>query len=178
MLNCDEIDPLQLDQFLHRCFPEQKADSLKCHGFWRHKGNNNRFVVVSESGEFAGYFGIILIDVVVKKAVHTVAIWWIDLFVLPEYRGHGVQSITDDTIRKLSDLFLGFPNHIAAKIHKKHGWGVRNDLQIRMLPLIPLQVPHLNRFTGIRRIILKFAALLLSPLATIYKRVIIYKKSN
>ncbi len=55
------------------------------------------------------------------------AAWWVDLVVDPDHRGRGLQRAFDEKVRAAAPLIVGFPNTLAAVIHRKHGWGVRED---------------------------------------------------
>jgi hypothetical protein len=95
-----------------------------------------------------------------------------DLFVPPKERGRGLQRVTDDFARSLPGLHLGFPNHLAAKIHHGHGWGVRDDLAVMMLPLRPLHLPQLKNLHGVRSLLAGAAAAALLPAVALARRAV------
>ncbi len=59
---------------------------------------------------------------------------------------------------------MGFSNEVAAKIHRKHNWGVRNDVEDRTILLRPTPVqPHPQGPRPARGSCLRTAATLISP---------------
>jgi hypothetical protein len=65
----------------------------------------------------------------------------------------------------MEELKLGFPNSVAAQIHRKHGWRVREDMRVLMLPLRPLSVKKVRTAHGLRGSLLRGGALVASPFA-------------
>lgn len=159
----DQVDSSKLDEFLSRLYPPSKSKFLQDHGFWWHQGDENRWVLMADD-ELAGYCAIIPTRVKFEGDVVD-AIWWVDLIVAPEFRGRGLQTHFDDKIRGMSVLKLGFPNELAAKIHRKHGWGVREDFRTLLLPLQPTKVNSVRSAKGPVRFLLRAAAFGLIPLA-------------
>ena len=76
------------------------------------------------------------------------ALWWTDLVVAPEFRGRGLRTLMDREVRSRTDLMLGFPNLLAAGIHLRHGWGVRDDLRALLAPIVPARRPAGTRSRG------------------------------
>jgi GNAT superfamily N-acetyltransferase len=169
VLNCSEVGAQKLDAFLRCCFSPKKCDFLQVHGEWRHRGNENRFVILNtKNDELIGYFASIPTEILIRGDVEK-ALWWMDLFILPEYRGKGIQRVTDAAAKKRVELQVGFPNHLAAKIHKKHGWGVRTDYRVMMLPLKASRIPHVKGLGFSRRVLALFFEALLYPTINIYR---------
>ena len=167
LLTAAETDTVQLTNFLERYFGSTKAEFLREHGAWLHGGQENRWVLFVD-GELAGYCAVIPTKVHVDgKDVS--AIWWVDIIVAPEFRGQGLQSHFDQKLQEDNLLKLGFPNELAAKIHRKHQWGVREDLQVRLFPLRPLKVNQVRTATGSRGLLLKLGALALTPITAAYR---------
>lgn len=167
LLTAAEIDPTQLTAFLERFFGSTKAEFLREHGAWLHGGQENRWVLLVD-GVLAGYCAVIPAQVCVGGAELS-AIWWVDIIVAPEFRGQGLQSYFDQKLQQDNLLKLGFPNELAAKIHRKHQWGVREDLQVRLFPLRPLKVNQVRTAIGKRGVLLKVGALALSPAAAVLR---------
>jgi hypothetical protein len=163
LLTAEQIAPELLNNFLRRVYPPLKAEFLIQHGAWWHGSNANRLVIIEED-KVAGYCGVIPAQVWVAGQVRS-ALWWVDLVIAPELRGRGLQSLFDERIKQMSPLLLGFPNEVAAKIHRKHGWGVRDDMPIDLLPLWPRDVKMVRSGGLVRRI----GALALSPLAAFWR---------
>jgi GNAT superfamily N-acetyltransferase len=159
-----EVDADALHAFLARFFGDAKAGFLRRHGTWWHGGEVNRLVLLA-GGEVAAYCGVIPVRVAIDGGVHD-ALWWIDLVVAPEFRGRGLQALFDREVRARAPLLLGFPNELAAAIHRKHGWGVREDLRAVLAPLDP------RRLNAVRRagVAVRLAAGALSPFAWLWRR--------
>lgn len=172
----EDYDLESVDRFLRSCFPATKCDFLRDYGAWRHQGNQNRYVVM-DCGGVVGYFSSIPGNIRIGNDVLG-ARWWMDLFVPPEHRGRGIQRVTDEFAKSLPGLHLGFPNHLAARIHQKHGWGVRSDLAVMMFPLDPLRLKQVRRSTGVRGVFLRCGAHVASPLVSWVKRGILASDSS
>lgn len=163
LLTAEQAQPELLNEFLRRVYPPLKSAFLIEHGAWWHHNNANRLVILVE-GQIAGYCAVIPAQVWIAGQIRT-ALWWVDLIIDPEYRGRGLQSLFDERVRGMCDLLLGFPNDVAGRIHRKHGWGVRADMPILLLPLWPLQVKMVRSGGWVRRA----GALALSPLAMLWR---------
>jgi len=176
ILDASQVDPAQLDFFLRRVYPPRKSDFLKAHGEWLHRSNTNRLVILVEN-QIAGYCALIPAQIWAGGKTHS-ALWWVDLVIAPEFRGQGLQTLIDQRVRAMSDLLLGFPNTLAGIIHRKHGWGVREDAQALLLPLIPLQVKMVRKAEGLRGSLIRAGALMLSPLAALWRAWLALRKVN
>jgi hypothetical protein len=168
LTSVDQILKADLDDFLQRNFPQPKSDFLRDFGDWWHRGAENRWVVLADD-DIGAYYGFIPVQCLVKGGVLP-AVWWVDLVVDPYFRGKGVQTTIDKELRATDRIMIGFPNELAASIHRKHGWGVREDLRVLMLPLKPLEVSNIRRTRGIKGFALKGGALILSPLMCVLRR--------
>lgn len=167
LLSAAEIDSTQLTSFLERFFGSTKADFLRKHGAWLHGSQENRWVLLVD-GVLAGYCAVIPTQVCVEGKELS-AIWWVDIIVAPEFRGQGLQSHFDQKLQQDNLLKLGFPNELAANIHRKHQWGVREDLQVRLCPLRPLNVSQVRTANSWRGVLLKLGALALTPVTTAFR---------
>lgn len=176
LLTAAEIDPTQLTSFLERFFGSTKANFLREHGSWLHGGQENRWVLLVD-GVLAGYCAVIPTQVCVEGKELS-AIWWVDIIVAPEFRGQGLQSHFDQKLQQDNLLKLGFPNELAAKIHRKHQWGVREDLQVRLCPLRPLKVNQVRTAQGKRGVLLKVGAIALSPIMAAFRLWLRVRKST
>ena len=125
----------EIDLFLLNQFPVKKAIFLIKFGSWLHKGDSNRFALVLNN-QIIGYYGIIP-TIISNKGKLERAIWWNDLIISKEFRGYGYQNIIDDNIRNRPEIKLGFPNKFASKIHKKHGWVIKDSLKVMIFPISP-----------------------------------------
>ena len=154
-----------LNRFLSEVFPPYKGSFLSRYGAWWHGGDQNRWVVTVDR-EIAGYCAVIPGRVLVEGEIQP-AIWWVDLVISSRFRGRGLQSIFDTRIREMDILKLGFPNELAANIHRKHQWGVREDLAVLMLPLQPTHIRRVWDASGRKGFLLKAAAQVLQPWAAL-----------
>lgn len=166
-----DVDKSSLDAFLNRFYPPSKCEFLRQHGAWWHGGDENRWVLLLDdqtcgerSRTIAGYCAVIPTRVLIEGQV-TPAIWWVDLVIAPEFRGRGLQTLFDEKIRSMDMLKLGFPNPLAARIHRQHGWGVRDDLRVMMLPLQPLHIKQVSTAVGARGFFLRAFASGITPWA-------------
>lgn len=145
-----EVDRDRLDAFLARSFRPAKAAFLREHGDWWHRGPENRWLL-EEGCTILGYCAVMPTEVTVGGVLRE-ASWWVDLVIDPAARGRKLQRLFDDRIRA-QPLTLGFPNAVAAAIHRRHGWGVREDLRVRMLPLVGSRLPSLQTRPRLRRLV-------------------------
>ena len=156
-----EVDRASLDRFLCRVYRPGKAAFLRRNGDWWCRGQDNRWVL-EDSGKVVAYCAVMPTRILVGgEPVETV--WWIDLVVDPDHRGRGLQRVFDDRVRSAAPLVVGFPNAVAAKIHRHHGWGVREDLRVLLMPLRPQEVGAVRRLRGWKGYGLRTVAAVLSP---------------
>jgi hypothetical protein len=162
-----DVDPERLHQFLLRAYGPTKSAFLRQHGRWWHAGDRHR-LVVARGEEIAGYCAVIPTRCRVGAEVHD-AVWWVDLIVMPEFRGLGLQRLLDAELRAMGDLKLGFPNPLAAPMHRRHGWGVREDFRTLLLPLAPTRVRIVQQAPGVKGTLLRAGAAALTPLARLFR---------
>lgn len=161
LVTVDNLAKGALEIFLSRMYPPAKTSYLQTYGSWQHQRDQNRWVILVD-GQIAAYCAVIPTRCWIEGREYP-AIWWVDLIVDPQYRGRGLQTLFDQQIRQMADLKVGFPNELAAKIHRKHGWGVREDYKLLLLPLIPLEIRSLRRVSGWRGLALRAVGLALTP---------------
>lgn len=157
----DELDELKLHEFMRRVFSEEKSEFLHRYGAWAHRGNQNRLVALKED-RLVAYSAIIPMNCLLNGKKHY-ALWWIDMIVDPVFRGQGLQTLMDKNVQKMGDLKIGFPNELHAKMVKKHGWGVRNDIHYFLLALRPMRLKRVFLAKGIKGFLLKLIAGAASP---------------
>ena len=162
-----DVDASELGAFLARFYSPAKAAFLRDHGEWWHRGDQNRWVILERS-ELAGYCGVIP-GRLVSSGEELEVMWWVDLVVAPEYRGRGLQRLFDRKVKAAAPIIAGFPNSIAARIHRRHGWGVHDDLRTLMMPLRPREIGAVQRLTGLRGSALRTAAFAMQPVAAVFR---------
>jgi len=121
-----EVPRAAQEAFFVQAFGAQKAAFLLAHGAWWHRGSQARFAVLDASGQIAAYNALIASTIRRQQALDEV-LWLVDIYVLPQQRGKGLQHVLDEGLRAIGRPQVGFPNAVAAPIHRKHGWGVRDD---------------------------------------------------
>ena len=168
ILDLEQVDPLSAQLFFQNNFSDTKSEFLTKYGAWWQAGGENLWFLQVED-QLVGYCGVIPTRLGVDQKKVS-AIWWNDIVIAPEHRGNHYQTHFDEKIRNMDILKLGFPNALAAKIHRKHGWGVKEDLQTRLLPLRPLALRSINNYHGVHKSLLKLGASALSPLAWIWRK--------
>lgn len=167
VVTADQLDASALKAFLDRVYPPAKSRFLQVHGAWWHRGNENRWAI-TDGGMVVAYCAIIPTRCLLDGQAEP-TLWWVDLIVLPEYRGQGLQRLFDEKVRHAADLKLGFPNELAAKIHLKHGWGVRDDLRYMVLPLAPRALKRVRTSRGLQGTLLRTAAAAATPFASLLR---------
>jgi GNAT superfamily N-acetyltransferase len=166
--SADQVDPRALSSFLYQAYRPGKASFLDQHGEWWHRGQHNRWVI-EQDGEVVAYCAVI--PTVLRVAgERRPAVWWVDLVVDPAHRGRGLQHILDERVRSAAPLVVGFPNELAAAIHRRHGWGVRDDLEVRLLPLHPAGIVRHRAADNRPGPMMRSAALLAAPAAAVLRR--------
>lgn len=167
LLTAQDVDSQTLAEFLRRVYPAAKAEFLIRHGAWWHGSDENRLVVLAD-GQIASYSAVIPARASINGTAHD-GLWLVDVMTVPEFRGKGLQRQLDERLKEITDLLLGFPNELAAKVHRKHGWGVRQNLQVRLLPLQPLKVKSVLSSHHRHGLFLRLGALALAPLAFLWR---------
>lgn len=167
LVSAREIGPEVLAEFLRRSFGPDKGQFLERHGSWWHRGDENRWVL-TDGARIVGYTGVIPTVCQVGGSSRR-ALWWMDLVIDPDYRGMGLQTRFDDLVQSQNSLLLGFPNQLAAKIHRHHGWGVREDLRTLLLPLEPAGMRRVVRAEGLRGVALRTTAAVGRPAAAVWR---------
>lgn len=168
LVTAESVDPEHLRLFLEGSFGPAKAEFLHRHGSWWHRGAANRWVILVGE-EIAGYSAVTPLCCQVGPR-EVPALWWMDLVVAPAFRGRGLQNLFDAEVRRRAPLLLGFPNELAARIHRKHGWGVREDLSTLLLPFDPRRLNAISGASGWKGRGLRLAAAAAAPLAGLWRR--------
>lgn len=167
LLTAAQVGKDELHNFLSRFFPAAKSLFLYQNGAWLHGGEENRWVLTINE-KIVGYCAVIPTTVDIENKPMP-ALWWVDIIIDPQFRGQRLQSHFDEQIKQTNRVKLGFPNQLAAQIHRKHHWGVREDLQVRLIPLRPLLVNQVHHAKGWRGTLLKIGAVVLSPVTALFR---------
>jgi GNAT superfamily N-acetyltransferase len=137
ILEASEVEPHKLAAFLSEAFSPVFQQFMSTHGDWLHRGPGNRWVALCD-GEVAGYRGMTP-TVCLFKGMELPAVWAFDLFVLPRFRGLGLQRLLDQAL-DVPPLLMSFPSDVGAAIYSKQGSGLREDVQVFRLWLAPKPV--------------------------------------
>ncbi len=164
------VDPEDLDTFLARHYSPAKVAFLRQSGRWWHRGDHNRWVV-TVGGRIAAYCAVIPCVCLVEGRP-TPAVWWVDLFVAEEHRGTGLQRLLDLRVRDSAGLVLGFPNALAARVHRRHGWGVSEVPRVMLLPLRPANLKAVEERRGLAGLGIRAAAAAVVPAAAVLRGVL------
>ncbi len=167
IVTAGEVDSSELDAYLRRFFPAAHCDFLRRHGAWWHRGQENRLVALA-GGVIAGYSSLIPAPCRAGGEPRS-AHWWVDLVIDPAFRGRGLQTLMDRRIKQ-ADLLLGFPNALAARIHRKHGWGVSESHRSVLAPFDPRRLKPVLRAAGPRGVLLRLASRLALPFGRALRR--------
>ncbi len=158
LMTAAEAPQESLEGFLKSSFGDQKGAFLIRHGDWLHRGEENRLALVA-GDEVVGYCGFIPTSILLEGRRRS-AIWWMDLVIAPDYRGRGLQRHFDEAARNRSEFKLGFPNRTAALIHRRHGWGVHEGIDVSLAPLDSRAFSRLGRGSRVRGLAMRGLSLL------------------
>jgi GNAT superfamily N-acetyltransferase len=168
LISAHDVDESQLICALKKFYGKAKGDFLEQHGDWWYQGKKNSLAII-HGDKIAAYCALIPNRCLLNGA-ETDVIWWVDLVVSPEYRGKGLQTKIDSELRNSNKLILGFPNKLAAKIHRRHGWGVSENGIDLMLPLKPVEIKSLKKIGGIKGKFVRSCLHILTPAANHFSR--------
>lgn len=132
-----EVQPAQLAAFLDEAYGPVFRQFMFDHGDWVHRGPGNRWVALCD-GEVAGYRGLVP-AVCLFQGKELPASWAIDLYVLPRFRGLGLQKLLDQFL-ETPRLLMSFASDVGAKIYAKQGSGIREETEVCSLWLAPKPV--------------------------------------
>ncbi|MEE9217980.1 MAG: GNAT family N-acetyltransferase [Acidobacteriota bacterium] len=157
-LRCCDLNEEVVARFFRKAFTNRKkAQFLIDHGGWWHREGKDRYLVAGPTGEPVGHFALIDTRVLLGGAPHD-ASWAIDLILLPEYRGRGIQTLLDSKIRSVGKLCLAFPNEIAGKIHRRHNWRGRREGFHLTFPFTLMALPRFRFSRGLKGRLARFLA--------------------
>jgi GNAT superfamily N-acetyltransferase len=135
LVDATEVDSDRLRAFMDEAFGSTYALFMAEHAKWWHRGSHNRWVALCD-GEVAGCRGYIP-AVCLLDGKEISGIWAVDLFVLPRFRGLGLQKLLDQRLEDISPLVMSFPGDVGATIYAKQGHLVRESVDVHSLNLAP-----------------------------------------
>jgi GNAT superfamily N-acetyltransferase len=146
IVDAAEVDSGELSAFYTEWFGPEVAHFLVRHGDWWHRGPGGRWVVKCQDA-IAGFRASVP-TVCFFQGAEVPAIWAMQLFVAPRFRGRGLQRLLDQPLLERAGLRMSFPNELGARIYVKQGYGLREDLQVLRAPLYPRQLQRVRSISG------------------------------
>ena len=147
-IEAENADVSQLAVLFDEAYGPGKRRFLMEHGDWVHRGPGNRWVALVD-GAVAGYRGIIPATCMLGGEVLP-AVWAMNLYVLREFRGRGLQRLLDQRVRDAAaEVRMSFPGEVGAAIYEKQGYSLRQDLAEWRLPLSPIAYWRERSGTGL-----------------------------
>ncbi len=166
IVDAARVDPRELAAMLDEAYGPAKRRFLIEHGDWWYRGTER--LVILHDGSVAGYSGVIPTTCLVEGR-ELPALWAVDLYVSPRFRGLGLQRVITDVVHGMTELHLAFANDLSAQIYRKQRGGrVRSDFGVLILPLRPREVEAVKRAEGPAGALLRAGAAVATPLARTY----------
>ena len=156
------VDPQALLAFLEQAFGPTMGRFRFDHGDWLYAGASMRFVALY--GDVVAGYRAMVPTLCLFEGREIPAVWAQDLYVIPAFRGRGLQKLLDERVVAASNLRMSFPNELGAKIYTRQGYGLRYITRVRV-PLHPLAVPRVKMAAGHQGLVVKACALGVTPLA-------------
>lgn len=151
-------------------FSVRHYNFFRDHGLPFHRSIKHRLVVNNKSDQIVGTSALIPTVIwILNREVP--ALFWVEVYVKPEWRFKGVQRLMDQNMRQKTGLKIIFSNKLASQIYQKHGWSIREDFSLMLLPLIPLNIPHLGGESGVKSLGLQCIAHLLRPFSWLFRQI-------
>jgi GNAT superfamily N-acetyltransferase len=135
IVDADKVDPPLLSAFLDEAIGPVMRGFLSLHSDWWHRGRGHRWAALCDE-TVAGYRAFIP-TLILLDGRELPAAWGFDLFVLPRFRGLGLQKLLDERLTDASDLVISFPSDVGAKVYAKQGHGIRDDVPFYQMSLAP-----------------------------------------
>ena len=166
VITAEQVDMDGFDQLLSHAYSERKTAFLREWGNWRHRGAENRYILTTEDDVPIAYCAVIPAPIYLREHEQPAA-WWVDLFLEPELRGQKLHLHLEGRAKVAAPIMLGVPNNLY--MHRKNGWGVRDDYRTMMLPLKPSAVPLIRNMSGMRGILARLVSYAANPLMMMYR---------
>ena len=142
-----EISATQLSNFFRKAY-HKRYKSLTSNWRWWYGTNHSEFepLILSVDNKIIGQAGLLPVDIKIKeKAIK--AIWFIDFFILPEFRGKGYGQILTKEWMKICPNQITFCNNQSLRVFKKFGWKNNKSAKRLIRPINSLKfLPIIKRF--------------------------------
>lgn len=167
LVAASSLDPEDVYSFDARFYGPGKATFLRDHTDWW-SGPESRLFILN-GGKIAACCGLMPARLRIGGQDQEGG-WLIDMLVAPEYRGQGLQRQLEEEWRRRCPLILAFPHAVSARIFAGHGWGLREDLSVRLAPLDLRRLAAVRRASGVAGRGIRLGAAVLSPLGVFWRR--------
>jgi GNAT superfamily N-acetyltransferase len=151
-----EANAESLQLFYKKMYP-LRYDFLKDNWNWLNRSsyyNNQVPLVVICKDQVIGHGGLIPVNLqVINKTI--TATWFIDLAVLPEFRGQGLGNILVKKRMEFAEMQMTFPNDNSYRIFKKLGWIEHSSGFMHYIIILPFNHPRFAKWlpSAMRRIL-------------------------
>ena len=135
IVDADEVAAPLLSAFLDEALGPAIQGFLSPHSDWWHRGHGHRWAALYDEA-VAGYRAFVP-TLILLDGRELPAAWGCDLFVLPRFRGLGLQRLLDERLAAASDLVMSFPTDVGAEVYAKQGHGIRGDVPLYHVSLAP-----------------------------------------
>ena len=139
-----------LNDFFKSAYPD-RYNNLINHWRWYYRLGYNNFepIIIEVNSKIIGMAGLIPSKLKYENKI-TEAIWFIDFFILKEFRKKGYGSIITKEWMKICPVQITFCNNESLKIFKKFSWEHNNKTYRKIKPTNLLRViPVLKNFNFI-----------------------------
>ena len=143
--NILEVDKNLLYQFYSIAFPSRNETLYKNWSWiYRTSFGNSQPIVALYKKKIIGHAGLIPNKLSFGNSIFN-GIWFVDFFVLPEFRNIGLGKILTKKWMELEDFHLTFCNKKSLQVFKKFNW-IENDSYYKSCKIInPLKwIPLIN----------------------------------
>ncbi len=121
------VNQSQLFNFYKKCFPNKNEIVFKnWRWIYKHEENQKGAFAVIYKKEIIGHAGLIPTDILYKNIKYK-AIWFVDFFILPEYRNKGIGKFITNYWMKVEKIHLTICNDYSLSVFKKCDWTLSTD---------------------------------------------------
>lgn len=148
-----ETDEMLLFDFFKSAYPNRYNNLIK-HWRWYYRLGYNNFepIVIELNSKIIGMAGLIPSKLNYGNKV-TEAIWFIDFFILKEFRNKGYGSIITKEWMKICPVQITFCNNESLKLFKKFSWEHNDNTYRKIKPTNLLGIiPFFKKFNSIFKI--------------------------
>ena len=137
--NLSQVNQNQLFDFYQTCFPKKNEIVFK-NWKWIYGHNESQqgpFVVIYKK-KIIGHAGLITTNILFNNIKYK-GIWFVDFFILPEYRNKGIGKLMTDYWMKIEKIHLTICNDYSLSVFKKCDWNLSRNYSKSCKLLNPLK---------------------------------------